>query len=57
MNKWILQLVTFLLANITPELRLVLSKSVKEWEEKAKQTSSPVDDILVGLVKTILGVS
>jgi hypothetical protein len=42
---------------VTPELREALSKSVVEWEAKAAQTKNPFDDILVKIIKAMLGMS
>jgi len=40
---------------ISPELRAAIKKSLDEWELKAKETDSKVDDVVVALVKMLLG--
>ena len=40
---------------ISPELREMIKKSVDEWELKAAETESKVDDIVVKVVKMLLG--
>ena len=40
---------------ISPELREMIKKSVDEWELKAVETESKVDDIVVKVVKMLLG--
>lgn len=37
-------------------LKEALEKFLKEWEEKAKQTKTPVDDALVKLVRFIINI-
>ena len=50
-----LELFRKLLELISPQLREYMKKSLDEWELKAKETPSIVDDVLVLLVKKILG--
>jgi len=40
---------------ISPELRSAIEKSLNEWELKAKETESKVDDVVVKVVKMLLG--
>lgn len=40
---------------ISPELRAAIKKSVDEWELKAQETESKIDDIVVKVVKMLLG--
>lgn len=54
MNAWWLKLLETILKTISGPLREAIVKSVKEWEAKAKETTNPWDDILVGIVKWIL---
>lgn len=56
MKDWWLKLIQGLLTSISGPLRDAIIKSVKEWEIKAKETDSPWDDILVGIVKWILAI-
>jgi hypothetical protein len=52
--KIILNLLPVLVKAVTPELREHLVIFVGELEKKAKQTNSPIDDILVGILKQLL---
>lgn len=54
MNKWLLQLITMIVTVMSPELRKVLEDVVNGLETQAKKTANPWDDILVGLLKTLL---
>jgi len=54
MNNWWLRLLETLLGSISGPLRDAIINSVKEWEVQAKETESPWDDILVGVVKWLL---
>lgn len=44
-----------ILSLISPELRAMIKKSLDEWEIKAKETDTVVDDILVALAKMLFG--
>lgn len=37
-----------------PELKKVLLDALNQWEAKAKETKTPIDDILVGILKILL---
>jgi len=54
MNKWILQLITMIVTVMSPELRKGLEDVINSLETQAKKTANPWDDILVGLLKTLL---
>ena len=54
MNKWLLQLITMVVTVMSPELRKGLDDVLNDLDAKAKKTANPWDDILVGLLKTIL---
>jgi len=54
MNTWWLTLLKTLLASISGPMRDAIVKAVQEWEKTAKETESPWDDILVGIVKWLL---
>lgn len=43
-----------ILESISGPLRDDIIKGVNEWEQKAKETDNPWDDILVGIVKWLL---
>ena len=40
---------------ISPELRAAIKKSLDEWELKAKETESKVDDVVIALAKMLFG--
>jgi len=50
-----LELLKKLLELISPQLRDYIQKALDEWEIKAKETPSIADDILVLLIKKLLG--
>ena len=50
-----LELFKKILELISPQLRETIRKSLDEWELKAKETDSIVDDVLVLLIKKLLG--
>jgi len=54
MKDWWIKLIAVILSSISGPLREAIVKSVKEWEQKAKETKEPWDDILVGILKWIL---
>lgn len=54
MNKWLLQLITLIVTVMSPELRKGLEGFINDLEVQAKKTANPWDDILVGLLKTLL---
>lgn len=54
MNKWLLQLITMIVTVMSPELRKGLEDVINGLETQAKKTANPWDDILVGLLKTLL---
>lgn len=47
-------LIPELIELISPQLRTVLVEAVGQLEKLAKETSNPVDDFLVGLLKSLL---
>lgn len=54
MNKWILQIITMVVGVASPEIRTGVLQLLNKLEEQAKKTPNPWDDILVGLLKTIM---
>jgi len=54
MNEWILRLITLVVTVASPELRKMLSEWLGQLEANAKKTANPWDDILVGMLKTLL---
>lgn len=54
MNKWLLQIITMVVGVASPEIRTGVLQLLNKLEEQAKKTPNPWDDILVGLLKTIM---
>jgi len=54
MNEWILRLIGLIFSVASPELRKMLEEWLAQLEAQAKKTSNPWDDILVGMLKTLL---
>ena len=54
MNEWILRLITLIVSVMSPALRKDLETLLDTLENNAKKTENPWDDILVGLLKTVL---
>lgn len=54
MNPWLWLLIQQILNGVSGPFRVVLEKSVLEWEAKAKETATPADDLVVGVVKWLL---
>ena len=54
MNEWILRLIGLIVGVASPELRKMLEQWLDQLEDQAKKTSNPWDDILVGMLRTLL---
>ena len=54
MNAWILGLIQLVVKVVSPEIRTGANQLLDDLEAKAKKTPNPWDDILVGLLKTIM---
>jgi len=54
MNEWILRLIGLIVTGASPELQKALEQWLGQLEEQAKKTANPWDDILVGMLKTLL---
>lgn len=54
MNEWIFRLITLILTVLSPELRVGLVEWLDDLEVRAKKTDNPWDDMLVGVLKSIL---
>lgn len=48
-----LRALQLMITMITPELKSYIQKNIEEWEEKAKATPNPIDDIVVSAIKSI----
>lgn len=54
MKKWLWKLLELLLIQASPQIREQLCVLLSDLEQKAKETDNPWDDILVGILKTVL---
>lgn len=54
MNEWLLRLVRLVLTVLSPELRTALVEWLDDLDARAKNTDNPWDDVLVGILKSIL---
>lgn len=54
MNDWIVKLIGLIFSVASPELRQMLEDVLSTFEQKAKATKNPWDDILVGLLRQLL---
>ena len=54
MNKWILRLLGLVVPVISPALKTDLATLLDQLEASAKKTANPYDDILVGLLKSVM---
>ena len=55
MSKWLSELFRLILTVASPQIKDALCKLLNTLEENAKKTDNPWDDVLVGLLKSILG--
>ena len=55
MNKWLWELLRLILTVASPQIRESFCKLLNTLEEQAKETDNPWDDVLVGVLKTIMG--
>jgi len=39
---------------VGPDLKNLLLDALHQWEMKAKETKTPIDDIVVGILKSLL---
>lgn len=52
----LLNVLRSILLKATPDVRQKLTQLLDDWEEKAKATPNPFDDLLVFVVRGLLGV-
>jgi len=57
MNHWLVQLISQILIGMSPQLREGLKTWIRDMEAEAKTTENPWDDIFVGILKTVLGIT
>lgn len=55
LTSLLLTLASAVFTAVTPELRQLIEDNINQWEKKARQTASPIDDVAVRVVKTLLG--
>ena len=54
-NELLVHFLLKVINNCSDEIRQVVKKELDEAEKKAKVSSNPFDDILIMLIKTLLG--
>jgi len=54
-NELLVHFLLKVINNCSDEIRQVVKKALDEAEKKAKVSSNPFDDILIMLIKTLLG--
>lgn len=54
MNQWIFRLISLVVGVASPEIRKGANELLDQLEEKAKKTPNPWDDMLVGMLKSIM---
>lgn len=57
MEKLIVRIVEEMIKRISPEMRSYLEEYVKKLEKLSLETKNPWDDILVMVLKAVLGIS
>lgn len=57
MNNWLIQLIAQVFIVMSPQLREQLKQTVLKMEADAKKTENVWDDIFVGVLKSILGIT
>lgn len=55
MPKWIWDLMLAMLVQASPEIKKLLCEKLDELAVKAKETRNPFDDLLVKIVKGMVG--
>jgi hypothetical protein len=50
------KILEFLGSSLGPALRALLQTLLNDWENAAKKTATPIDDIIVGIVKKLVGI-
>jgi len=54
MNEWIMRVILLVISAATPEIKQGINEWLDDLEVKAKATPNPIDDVLVGLLKSLL---
>lgn len=54
MDKWIWKLISLILIQASPQIRQQLCQLLTDLAKKAAETDNAWDDVLVGLLQTIL---
>ncbi len=55
MNKWLLTVLTKIIAMASPEILEGVRKLVQEMVDRAAATPNPWDDIFIGLLQMLIG--
>lgn len=56
MNEWIMKVILLVISSATPDIKNSIVEWLDDLEVRAKATPNPIDDVLVGLLKTIFNV-
>lgn len=54
MDKWLLRIIKLVLVQASPQIREIVCSTLKQAAEKAAKTDNPWDDVLIGLLQTII---
>lgn len=54
MDIWAI-ILGLLQSGLSPALRALFKDLLEKWEKTAKETPSPIDDLVVGILKALLG--
>jgi len=54
MDKWVLKIIKLVIEQASPEIRKTVCNALDQAAEKAKETKNPWDDVLIGLIQTIV---
>jgi len=54
MSKWLWKLLELILVQASPQIREQLCVLLSDLKQKAEATENPWDDVLVGVLRTVL---
>lgn len=54
MNAWLFRLISLVVTVMSPEIKAQLKTWLDQMREDAKKTKNPWDDLLVGLLRSLL---
>lgn len=55
MPKWIWDIILAMVVQASPEIKKQVCEKLDELAAKAKETKNPIDDLLVGMLKGMVG--